>query len=298
MATATLNAASRPIGRVQTGESAIVKALFIFTTLGFLGLFLVLPLVAVFYEALHTGFTAYFKSFKDPAVWSSIKLTLIAAGIAVPLNLVFGLMAAWAITKFEFFGKSVLSTLIDLPFAVSPVISGLIYVLVFGVKGWFGEALDDWGFKVIFATPGIVLATIFVTFPFIARELIPLMQEQGTEEEQAALVLGANGWQMFWRVTLPNIRWALIYGVILATARAVGEYGAVAVVSGNIRGRTTTLPLYIENVYNENIVAAFSVASLLALLAVVTLILKSIVEWRLRQVLASTLEPSSAEVAS
>ncbi|HTN77858.1 MAG TPA: sulfate ABC transporter permease subunit CysW [Pirellulaceae bacterium] len=299
MATATLNAATRPIGRVQAGESGLVKAIFISVTLGFLGLFLLLPLVVVFVEAFRNGVWAYLKSFDDPAAWSAIRLTLLAAGIAVPINLIFGLAASWAIAKFNFLGKSLLITLIDLPFAVSPVISGLIYVLVFGMQGWFGPLLAEWDVKVIFAVPGIVLATVFVTFPFIARELIPLMQEQGTEEEQAALVLGASGWQMFWRVTLPNIRWALLYGVILANARAMGEFGAVSVVSGHIRGKTNTLPLHVEILYSEyNLVAAFAAASLLALLALVTLVAKSVVEWRVHQVQRESLEPSSAEVAT
>jgi sulfate/thiosulfate transport system permease protein len=249
--------------------------------LTFLGLFLFLPLVAVFTEALRRGVGAYFAAFKDPDALSAIKLTLTAAGIAVPANLVFGVAAAWALTKFEFRGKSVLMTLIDLPFAVSPVISGLIYVLVFGAQGWLGPWLSEHDFKVIFAVPGIVLATTFVTFPFVARELIPLMQSQGTDEEYAAITLGASGWQTFWRVTLPNIKWGLFYGVILCNARAMGEFGAVSVVSGHIRGETNTMPLHIEILYNEyNFVAAFAVASLLALLALVTLALKSLVEWR------------------
>lgn len=224
---------------------------------------------------------AYFAAFKDPDALSAIKLTLTAAAISVPANLVFGVAASWAITKFRFPGKSLLITLIDLPFAVSPVISGLIYVLVFGAQGWFGPWLNENDFKVIFAVPGIVIATTFVTFPFVARELIPLMQAQGTDDEYAAITLGASGWQTFWRVTLPNIKWGLFYGVILCNARAMGEFGAVSVVSGHIRGETNTMPLHIEILYNEyNFVAAFAVSSLLALLAIVTLVLKSVIEWK------------------
>lgn len=261
----------------------------------FLSFFLVLPLAAVFTEALRKGFGVYFSAFKDSDALASIRLTLMTAAIAVPANLVFGVAAAWCIAKFSFKGKSVLTTLIDLPFAVSPVISGLIYVLVFGLQGWLGRyqnAEQPWfpwfqhwlieqDFKIIFAVPGIVLATTFVTFPFVARELIPLMQSQGTDEEYAAVTLGANGWQTFWRVTLPNIRWGLFYGVILCNARAMGEFGAVSVVSGHIRGETNTMPLHIEILYNEyNFSAAFAVASLLAILAIVTLVLKSLIEWR------------------
>jgi sulfate transport system permease protein len=259
----------------------------------FVGLFLVLPLAAVFTEALRKGFGAYLAAFDDPDALSAIKLTLLTAVIAVPANLVFGVAAAWCITKFNFTGKSILITLIDLPFAVSPVISGLIYVLVFGAQGWLGPYLGagdhpwlgSWlnghDIRIIFAVPGIVLATIFVTFPFVAREIIPLMQSQGVDEEYAAITLGANGWQTFWRVTLPNIKWGLFYGVILCNARAMGEFGAVSVVSGHIRGETNTMPLHVEILYNEyNFVAAFAVASLLALLALATLVLKSFVEWR------------------
>ena len=247
----------------------------------FLAFFLVLPLVAVFAEALRRGVGTYFASFTDPDALAAIKLTLLTALISVPANLVFGIAAAWAIAKFNFRGKSVLITLIDLPFAVSPVISGLIYVLVFGLQGWFGGWLMDHDLKIVFAVPGIVLATTFVTFPFVARELIPLMQAQGNDEEYAALTLGANGWQTFWRVTIPNIKWGLFYGVILCNARAMGEFGAVSVVSGHIRGQTNTMPLHVEILYNEfNFAAAFAVASLLALLAIVTLILKAIVEWQ------------------
>ncbi|MGB2832002.1 MAG: sulfate ABC transporter permease subunit CysW [Methylotenera sp.] len=262
-------------------ETTWVRYTLIAVTLLFLSLFLFIPLAAVFTEALRKGAQTYFAALIEPDALSAIKLTLIAAVIAVPLNLVFGVSAAWAIAKFEFKGKSFLITLIDLPFAVSPVIAGLIYVLIFGLQGWVGEWLSDHDFKVIFAIPGIVLATIFVTFPFVARELIPLMQAQGKEEEEAAMVLGATGWQMFWYVTLPNIKWGLLYGVILCNARAMGEFGAVSVVSGHIRGLTNTLPLHVEILYNEyNYAAAFAVASLLALLALVTLALKTYVEWQ------------------
>jgi sulfate transport system permease protein len=264
-----------------TRDPAWVKLLVLGLSLGFFALFLIAPLAAVFIEAFRKGMAVYFAALTEPEARSAIRLTLTAAAIAVPLNLIFGIAAAWAITKFEFPHKQTLITLIDLPFSVSPVIGGLVFVLIFGAQGWFGTMLSDQGIKVIFALPGIVLATIFVTVPFIARELIPLMQAQGTEEEQAALVLGANGWQMFWRVTLPNIKWALIYGVILCNARAMGEFGAVSVVSGHIRGQTNTMPLHIEILYNEyQFAAAFAVASLLALLALVTLGLKAFVEWR------------------
>jgi len=261
-----------------------VRALLIGIALAFLTLFLFVPLVAVFYEALRKGWDVYVASITEPDAWSAIKLTLVAAAIAVPLNLVFGVAAAWAIAKFEFRGKNVLLTLIDLPFSVSPVISGLIYVLLFGLQGYFGPWLREHDIKILFAVPGIVLATIFVTFPFVARELIPLMQSQGSEEEEAALVLGASGWRTFWHVTLPNIKWGLLYGVILCNARAMGEFGAVSVVSGHIRGETNTIPLQVEILYNEfNITGAFAVASLLAFLAVVTLAIKSVIEWRLHQ---------------
>ena len=263
-----------------TDEPALVRWLLIALALAFLTLFLFIPLASVFYEALKKGFDVYLNALKEPDAWSAIKLTLIAAAIAVPANLVFGVAAAWAIAKFEFRGKSVLITLIDLPFAVSPVISGLIYVLLFGAQGWFGPWLQAHDIKIIFAVPGIVLATIFVTFPFVARELIPLMQAQGNEEEEAAIVLGASGWQTLWRVTLPNVKWGLVYGVILCNARAMGEFGAVSVVSGHIRGMTNTMPLHVEILYNEyNFAAAFAVASVLALLALVTLAAKTIVEW-------------------
>ncbi len=264
-----------------TSEPAYIRWLLITTVLIFLSLFLIVPLAAVFTEALSKGFDTYLTAITEPDALSSIKLTFIAALIAVPLNLVFGIAAAWAIAKFEFKGKSILITLIDLPFAVSPVIAGLIYVLIFGLQGWFGSTLLDHDIKVIFAIPGIVLATIFVTFPFVARELIPLMQAQGKDEEEAGLVLGATGWQILWRITLPNVKWGLLYGVILTNARAMGEFGAVSVVSGHIRGLTNTMPLHVEILYNEyNYAAAFAVASLLALLALVTLVLKSFVEWK------------------
>ena len=265
-------------------ESALVRYLLISVALLFVGVMLIVPLSSVFYEALKKDIDAYIKAITDPDALSSIKLTLLVAAVAVPANLVFGVAAAWAITKFEFRGKNSLITLIDLPFAVSPVISGLIYVLVFGLQGWLGPWLAAHDIKVIFALPGIFLATIFVTFPFVARELIPLMQAQGKEEEEAALVLGASGWQMFRRVTLPNIKWGLLYGVILCNARAMGEFGAVSVVSGHVRGVTNTMPLHVEIAYNEyNFTAAFAVASLLALLALVTLMLKTFIEWRTHQ---------------
>jgi len=281
MAIATHSYSNKVAQSRSIAEPAWIRWLLIGTALAFLGLFLFVPLAAVFAEALRKGFEVYLESFNEADALSAIKLTFIAAAIAVPLNLVFGVSAAWAIAKFNFKGKSVLITLIDLPFAVSPVIAGLIYVLIFGLQGWFGSWLSDHDFKVIFAIPGIVLATVFVTFPFVARELIPLMQAQGKEEEEAAIVLGASGWQMFWRVTLPNIKWGLLYGVILSNARAMGEFGAVSVVSGHIRGMTNTLPLHVEILYNEyNYVAAFACASLLAFLALVTLALKTLVEWQ------------------
>ncbi|MDN5753149.1 MAG: sulfate ABC transporter permease subunit CysW [Nitrosospira sp.] len=262
-----------------THEAAWVRVTLIAVALAFLTLFLFVPLIAIFYEALKKGVDVYVAAITDPDAVAAIKLTLTAAAIAVPLNLIFGVAAAWAIAKFEFRGKNLLTTLIDLPFAVSPVVSGLIYVLIFGLQGWLGPWLAQHDIKIIFAVSGIVLATIFVTVPFIARELIPLMQAQGTEEEEAAVVLGANGWQTFFRVTLPNIKWGLLYGTILCNARAMGEFGAVSVVSGHIRGMTNTLPLHVEILYNEyNFAAAFAVASLLALLALVTLALKTFVE--------------------
>lgn len=270
-----------PAARRAADDPLWLKIVLIAIACGFIGLFLVLPLVVVFTEAFRDGVAAYVRSVREPAAWQAIKLTLITTAIAVPLNLVFGLAASWAITKFEFRGKSVLITLIDLPFAVSPVISGLIYVLLFGMQGWLGPWLSRHNIQIIFAVPGIVLATVFVTFPFVARELIPLMQEQGKDEEQAAISLGAGGWQTFWRVTLPNIKWGLLYGVILCNARAMGEFGAVSVVSGHIRGKTNTIPLHVEILYNEyNFAAAFAVASLLTLLALVTLAAKSLLARR------------------
>ena len=290
------------IRRAEAGttEAAWVRYTLIGISLVFLFLFLVLPLAAVFAEAFRKGFDAYWDALKEPDAWSAIRLTLITALIAVPLNLVFGIAAAWCIAKYEFKGKSVLTTLVDLPFSVSPVVAGLVYVLMFGAQGWFGPWLQEHDVKVIFAVPGIVLATIFVTFPFIARELIPLMQAQGNEEEQAAIVLGATGWQTFWHVTLPNIKWGLIYGVILCNARAMGEFGAVSVVSGHIRGQTNTMPLHVEILYNEyQSVAAFAVASLLALLALVTLIIKSVAEWRQEREMKAIrdLPPENVKVA-
>jgi sulfate/thiosulfate transport system permease protein len=262
-----------------TSERALVRWALIVAALGYLTLFLFIPLAAVFTEALKNGLASYFASFADPDALAAIRLTFIAASLAVPLNLMFGISAAWAIAKFEFVGKQILITLIDIPLAVSPVISGLIYVLLFGAQGWVGPWLAEHDIKIIFALPGIVLATTFVTVPFIARELIPLMQSQGREEEEAALTLGASGWQTFTRVTLPNIKWSLLYGVILCNARAMGEFGAVSVVSGHIRGLTNTLPLHVEILYNEyNAVGAFAVASLLTLLAIVTLIAKTMIE--------------------
>ncbi|HEU0141525.1 MAG TPA: sulfate ABC transporter permease subunit CysW [Bryobacteraceae bacterium] len=271
------------IQTAKTTEPAWMRTILLGIALLFLLCFLVLPLAAVFTEALRRGFGAYLASFRDPAALSAIRLTLLAAGIAVPANLVFGLAASWAIARFKFPGRNLLVTLIDLPFAVSPVISGLIYVLLFGMQGALGPWLAQHNIQIIFAVPGIVLATVFVTFPFVARELIPLMQEQGSEEEEAALLLGASGWQTFWRVTLPNIKWGLLYGVILCNARAMGEFGAVSVVSGHIRGKTNTVPLHVEILYNEyNFVGAFAVASLLALLALLTLVIKSALEWKIR----------------
>lgn len=287
--------ASRAAASPVTQDSRWVRWTLTSIALLFLAFFLVLPLIAVFAEALREGVKAYFSALVEPDALSAIRLTLMTAAIAVPANVIFGVAAAWAITKFSFRGKSILITLIDLPFAVSPVISGLIYVLVFGLQGWMGQFLNaehpwfpwlqtwlyDLDLRIIFAVPGIVLATTFVTFPFVARELIPLMQAQGTDEEYAAITLGAGGWKTFWRVTLPNIKWGLFYGVILCNARAMGEFGAVSVVSGHIRGETNTMPLHVEILYNEyQFSAAFAVASLLTLLAMVTLVLKSFIEWR------------------
>jgi len=281
-----VDAAAAPAPRKATNtlEPGWVRYALIAVALVFLTLFLFVPLVAVFAEALKNGWAVYKEAVIEPDALAAIKLTLIAAGISVPLNLVFGVAAAWCIAKFDFRGKSILLTLIDLPFSVSPVIAGLIYVLMFGSQGWFGPWLMDHDIKILFAVPGIVLATVFITFPFVARELIPLMQAQGSEEEEAALVLGASGWATFRRVTLPNIKWGLLYGVILCNARAMGEFGAVSVVSGHIRGETNTMPLQVEILYNEyNFTAAFAIASLLALLALVTLAVKSFIEWRLHQ---------------
>ena len=272
---------TRSNSQTSLDESKVVKYLLIGTAITFLMVMLVIPLITIFAEAFRKGVEAYFISFEDEYVLQAIKLTLITAAIAVPLNLVFGVCASWAIAKYSFFGKSFLITLIDLPFAVSPVISGFVYILLFGAQGWFGHWLIENDVQIIFAVPGIVLATIFVTFPFVARELIPLMQEQGNDEEQAALLLGASGFQTFWKVTLPNIKWGLLYGVILCNARAMGEFGAVSVVSGHIQGITNTMPLQVEILYNEyNFVAAFAVSTLLAILALLTLVLKYILEWK------------------
>ncbi len=283
-----MSGANLTVRRIDTGESPWVRRLLIGAALAFLLLFLVLPLAAVFTEALRKGWDAYWQALQEPDAWAAIRLTLVTAAIAVPLNLVFGVAAAWCIAKYEFRGKAFLTTLVDLPFSVSPVVAGLIYVLVFGAQGWLGPWLQAHDIKIVFAVPGIVLATIFVTFPFIARELIPLMQAQGNEEEQAAIVLGATGWQTFWHVTLPNIKWGLVYGVILCNARAMGEFGAVSVVSGHIRGQTNTMPLHVEILYNEyQSVAAFAVASLLALLALVTLAIKTAAEWKHKRQMAA-----------
>ena len=284
MSTITFPASGETFRQRATQEPAWVRRSLIGLALAFLTLFLFIPLISVFYEAFKKGAEVYFAAITDPDAVSAIKLTLTVAAIAVPLNLVFGVAAAWAIAKFEFRGKNLLITLIDLPFSVSPVVSGLIYVLVFGLQGWLGSWLAEHDLKIIFAVPGIVLATVFVTVPFIARELIPLMQAQGTEEEEAAVVLGASGWQTFYQITLPNIKWGLLYGAILCNARAMGEFGAVSVVSGHIRGSTNTMPLHVEILYNEyNFAAAFAVASLLALLALVTLALKTLIEFRNKQ---------------
>ncbi len=273
--------------RVTLRDPVWVRWSVMVFALGFLALFVLLPLLTVFVEALRRGLGPYFDALAEPDALSAIRLTLLVAGIAVPVNLVFGVVAAWTVTKFEFPGKSLLITLIDLPFSVSPVISGMVYVLLFGLHGWFGPWLRAHDLQIVFAVPGLVLATMFVTFPFVARELIPLMQAQGTDEEEAAASLGAGGWQIFWYVTLPNIRWGLLYGVLLCNARAMGEFGAVSVVSGHVRGLTNTMPLHVEILYNEyNFVAAFSVASLLAMLALVTLAAKSALEWRWGDVLS------------
>lgn len=267
--------------RAIVSESRLARGLLIGSALAFLGFFLLLPLVAVFSEALKQGVGTFWDAVVEPDALASIRLTLLIAAISVPLNVVFGLAASWAITKYSFRGKSLLITLIDLPFSVSPVVSGLIFVLLFGAHGWLGPWLSAHDVKIIFAVPGIILATVFITFPFVARELIPLMMEQGKDDEEAAVSLGANGWQTFWHVTLPNIRWGLLYGVLLCNARAMGEFGAVSVVSGHIRGLTNTMPLHVEILYNEyDFVGAFAVASLLAVLALVTLVAKSVLEWR------------------
>lgn len=272
-----------------TSEPPAVKWLLVAVALLFIGLVLILPLITVFTQAFRKGAEVYFAAIAEKEALSAIRLTLTAAAIAVPLNTVFGVAAAWAITKFQFRGKQILVTLIDLPFAISPVISGLIFVLLFGAQGWFGPFFIDRDIPIIFALPGIVLATVFVTFPFVARELIPLMQAQGTQEEEAAVSLGASGWTIFWRVTLPNIKWGLLYGIILCNARAMGEFGAVSVVSGHIRGETNTMPLHVEILYNEyQFAASFAVASLLVLLALVTLVVKSVVEWKHHQATVQT----------
>jgi len=262
-----------------------MRVAVITTAAAFVALLILLPVIAVFAEALRKGIAVYVASITDPGALAALKLTVLTAAISVGANLVFGLAAAWAIAKFEFPGKNLLLSLIDLPFAISPVISGLVFVLLFGAQGWFGAWLVDHNVQIVFAEPGVILATIFVTFPFIARELIPLMQEQGNEEEEAAVLLGAGAWKTFWRITLPNIRWALLYGVVLCNARAMGEFGAVSVVSGHIRGRTNTLPLHVEILYDEyKFSAAFAVASLLTLLALVTLVVKAGLEWKTRRV--------------
>jgi len=281
--------ATRRVATAATGESVAVRWILIGVAVFFLALFIFLPLAIVFSQAFAKGIGVYWASLRQPDALAAIRLTLLAAAIAVPLNLIFGVAAAWAIGKFEFVGKTLLITLIDLPFSVSPVVSGLIYVLLFGLQGLLGPWLARHDLQIIFAVPGIVLATIFVTFPFVARELIPLLQAQGQEEEEAALALGASGWQTFFRVSLPNIKWGLLYGVILCNARAMGEFGAVSVVSGHIRGRTNTMPLHVEILYNEyQFSAAFAVASLLALLALTTLLVKTVVEWRARRQLAES----------
>ncbi|HEX2591871.1 MAG TPA: sulfate ABC transporter permease subunit CysW [Rhizomicrobium sp.] len=275
--------------RAPTEDHPAVKIAVILVAITFVVLFLLLPLLTVFAEALRKGLPAAIEALQEPDAISAIKLTLITAAIAVPMNLIFGLAAAWSIAKFDFPGKSFLITLIDLPFSVSPVVAGLVYVMIFGLQGWFGETLRDWDIKIIFALPGIVLATIFVTFPFIARELIPLMVDQGRDEEEAAISLGASGFATFMRVTLPNIKWGLLYGVLLCNARAMGEFGAVSVVSGLIRGMTNTMPLHVEVLYNDyQYVGAFAVSSVLALLALVTLVFKSLLEWRFAGELAAS----------
>jgi sulfate transport system permease protein len=282
-----------------TTESRVVRWSLIGATLLFLGVFLFLPLAVVFSQAFSKGIATYWSSLREPDALAAIRLTLLAAGVAVPLNLVFGVAAAWAIGKFDFVGKSLLITLIDLPFSVSPVVSGLVYVLMFGLQGWLGPWLSRHNIQIIFAVPGIVLATIFVTFPFLAHELIPLVQAQGQEEEEAAVVLGASGWQTFFRVSLPNMKWGLLYGVVLCNARAMGEFGAVSVVSGHIRGLTNTMPLHVEILYNQyEFAAAFAVASLLALLALATLVVKGAIEWRAKRLAAQLERWNTAEEAT
>ena len=279
-----------------TSEPVLARVLLILLALAFLALFLVVPLGVVFIQAFEKGVSAYLAAVRERETLIALRLTLLTAAIAVPANLVFGVAAAWAIAKFDFPGKSALTSLIDLPFAISPVVSGLVFVLLFGRTGLLGPWLAEHGWKVIFAVPGIVLATTFVTFPFVARELIPVMEATGREEEEAARVLGASGWQIFWRVTLPNVKWGLLYGVILCNARAMGEFGAVSVVSGHVRGETNTMPLHVEILYNEyNFASAFAMASLLALLALVTLAAKQIVEWRVRREYEEALEPAPVE---
>jgi sulfate/thiosulfate transport system permease protein len=269
-----------PISHPSTRDPWAVRALLLTVAISFAVLFLLVPLLAVFFEAFQKGLTGYWASLQKPAAQSAIQLTLLVAAIAVPANLIFGIAASWAIAKFDFPGKTALISLIDLPFSVSPVTSGLVFVLLFGARGWFGPLLSAWNIKIIFAVPGIVLATVFVTFPFVARELIPLLQAQGSDEERAALSLGANGWQTFWRITLPKARWGILYGVILCNARAMGEFGAVSVVSGHIRGLTNTIPLHVEVLYNDyDYVGAFAVASLLTLLALITLFIKALLTW-------------------
>jgi sulfate transport system permease protein len=283
---------------IGTTDPWWVRIIVISISIAFVTLMLILPLSVIFWEALRKGISTYVAAFQDRNAMRAIYMTCLAAGIAVPLNLVFGIAASWAIAKYSFRGKSLLIALIDLPFAISPVVSGLVYILVFGIQGWLGKWLEGYGIQVIFAVPGVVLATIFVTFPFVARELIPLMQEQGSEEEWAAISLGANGWQTFWRVTLPNIKWGVLYGVLLCNARAMGEFGAVSVVSSNIRGGTNTLPLHIDALYNDyNSVAAFAMASILALLGIVTLVGKSLLERKLEQESSLSLESATTEVS-
>ncbi|MFC5301572.1 sulfate ABC transporter permease subunit CysW [Azospira restricta] len=285
--------------RKANAEPKWVRRALTAVALGFLALFLGLPLVAVFVEALAAGVPAYLAALVEPETRHAVLLSLLIAFVVLPFNVLFGVAAAWAIARFDFRGKSLLVTLIDLPFAVSPVVAGMLFILLFGARGWFGPWLSAHDFKIIFAVPGMILATLFITFPFVARELIPLMQTQGKDEEEAAVSLGASGWQMFWRVTLPNIKWGLLYGVILANARALGEFGAVSVVSGHIRGETNTLPLHVEILYNEyNAVGAFAAASVLALLALVTLVAKTVVEWRMHketQMLEADLPPEKTQ---